>query len=113
SWAEILTALNEPHGGSAVWKNDEPTRNKIRKLNEEYRGPILFPTGKGKQPSVDRQALLDWWGGLQEEVDGRRVEEERDARDAKLTAGESHNYGRTGTAAPGVGGHIRARRKAE
>jgi hypothetical protein len=103
SWNDILAALNEPHG-EAVWKNNEQTRDKIRKLNSEHNGPIKFPQGKGKQPSVDKAALVAWWNSLRDHFDARNDEEKAEAESARLTVADSHNYGTSGKVVPGIGG---------
>jgi hypothetical protein len=111
SWDEIFASLNRLHG-AVRWKNDEPNRNKIRKLNEQHRGPIRMPT-RGGQPQVDEGALTEWYNGLREHFDNRVEEAERDAESARLTAAETHGYGATGTVVPGIGGHVKKSRKAE
>ena len=94
-------------------ENDEPTRNKVRALSEKHGGPILFSPGNGKRPSVGKSELLAWVDLLQDAVNRRVEERDLAARSAKLTAGDTHAYGRTGTAAPGVGGHVRKTRKSK
>lgn len=103
SWSEILAVLNEPHG-KAHWKNNEQTRDKVRKLNNQHNGPIKFPPGKGKQPSVDKAALVAWWNGLRDHFDARNDEESAETESTRLTVTDSHNYGVTGTVLPGIGG---------
>jgi len=109
SWNDILSALNEPHG-KAVWKNDDQTRNKIRKLNNEHGGPIIFPQRQGKQPSVDKGELVTWWNGLKAQFDARADEVQTRAESARLTVTGSHNYGTTGTVVPGIGGSVKGKR---
>jgi hypothetical protein len=109
SWNDIFGALNEPHG-YAHWKNDAPTRDKIRKLNTEHNGPIVFPKGKGKQPSVDKGALLTWWKSLSEHYDARTEREKAEAESARLTVADSHNYGASGQVVPGIGGSVKRTR---
>ena len=110
SWAEIFAALNEPHD-KACWKNDEATRDKIRKLNHDFDGPIKLPKGKGKQPLVSKAVLKAWWDGLSEAFDAR-TDEAKAEDDSKIeTVGESHPYGRSGTVVPGIDGSIKRTRK--
>jgi hypothetical protein len=109
SWNEILAALNEPHG-KPVWKNDAQTRDKIRNLNELHNGPICPPQGKGRQPSVDKAALLMWWNGLKELFDARNDKEKAEAESTRLTVTDSHNYGASGKVVPGIGGSKKRRR---
>jgi hypothetical protein len=109
SWQDILAALNEGLD-KRHWKNDERTRNQIRKLNEEYRGPIRLPAGRGKQPSVHKAALLKWWTELRERFDARNDEAKAEADSARLTVAESHNYGRAGTVIPAIGGSEKKRK---
>lgn len=116
SWADIFGALNEPHkaaepNGKATLKSDARTRDLIRKLNEQHRGPIRFDSGKGKQPSVDKAALMAWWNGLSEHFDARKEEAEAEAEAARLTASETHTFGKSGTVSPKIGGSVKPQRK--
>lgn len=113
SWRDIVAALNglhEPHAGKATWKNDESTRDKIRKLNLQHNGPIKLPTGKGKQPSVDKAALLVWWAGLREHFDARTDEEKAAAESAEYTTADGHKFGASATVVPGIGGSVKRTR---
>jgi hypothetical protein len=110
SWGDIIAALNEPHG-KGVWKNDDTTRNKIKKLNQEYAGPIVMPERQGGQPRVAKDALMNWWNSMSERFDNRTEETKQDAESAKVTTSNTHNYGATGTVVPGIGGHIKSSRK--
>lgn len=110
SWAEIFGALNEPHG-KAEWKNNERTRAKIRGLNEQHNGPIRLGSGKGKQPTVDKAALRTWWNELREHFDARSKEAEAEAEAARLTASDTHGFGKTGTVSPGIGGSVKRTRR--
>lgn len=112
SWNEILAALNEPHD-KPEWKNDEQTRAKIRRLNIQYDGPIKLPDGKGKQPSVDKSALLAWWNKLREQFDARLEEAEAAADAARLTVTNSHNYGTRGEVVPGIAGSVKSKKGKE
>jgi hypothetical protein len=83
SWNEIITALNEPHG-KTVWKNDDQTRDKIKKLNVEFDGPIVMPEGRGTQPRVSKDELLKWMSGLREQFDNRTAEADQDSTSRKM-----------------------------
>jgi len=110
SWRDILAALNESPTGTATWKNNEPTRNKIRNLNTIHNGPIKLPVGRGKQPSVDKAALLAWWNGLRDQFDARVDEAAAAAKSAQHTVADTHSYGADGTVVPGVGGAVKRTR---
>ncbi|WP_149109975.1 hypothetical protein [Limnoglobus roseus] len=110
SWGEIFAALNAPHG-RPVLKNDEPTRDKIRKLNTKHDGPIVFPRRKGKQPSVGEAALMAWWDAIREHFDARNAEKQAKAMDARLTVADTHNFGASETVVPGVSGSVKRTRK--
>ena len=109
SWDDILAALNEPHG-KAFWKKNVSTRDKIRKLNEQRNGPIVFPPGKGNQPHVDKTALMSWWNETQTQFDARNREAESAAEAARVETADSHKYGATGTVVPSIGGSVKAKR---
>ena len=109
SWADILAALNEPHD-KPLWKNTEQTRDKILKLNEQHNGPIRRPQGKGTQPSVEKAALMTWWNGLKEHFDVRSDDAEAEAKSARLTVADSHNFGASGTVVPGIDGSVKRKR---
>ncbi len=100
SWKEILAAVGMRSSATA--------RRQVRRLNEFFDGPILFPTGRGGQPRTDRAKLMLWWDGLEDVWAGM----DRRRRDRQATAAESHPYGRTGNVAPGIAGSIRPRRAA-
>ena len=110
SWGEIFAALNEQHG-KVVWRNDEPTRAKIRKLSDAHDGPISFPPGRGRHPSVDKAAFLTWWEKLREHFDARVDQERAEAESARLTVAETHGYGAGGRVVPGIGGSVKQGRR--
>ena len=111
-WGDIIGALNHQHAdGKAHHKNDERMRDHIRRLNEEFAGPIQFRKGKGTQPSVDKSAFLTWWNGLREQHDARNEQRVAKAESERLTVAESHNYGASGTVLPGIRGSVKATRK--
>jgi hypothetical protein len=98
NWREILVALG--------MKNNSEDREKVRNLNEMYDGPILFPK-QGAQPKVEKTKLVEWWNGLEVQwATGLNR-----ARDSRPTVAGQHNYGRTGTAVPGISGGVKKRRK--
>lgn len=111
SWADIFAALNEPHGtGNAAWKNTQQKRDTVRKLNDIYSGPICFPQGKGKQPRVDKAALMIWWDKCREHFDARNEIAASKDKSSQLTVADSHNYGTSGTVVPGIGGSVKRTR---
>jgi hypothetical protein len=110
-WAEILAAMNEPNG-TTVWKNDETTRDRIRKLNKETNGPIRLPLGRGKRPSVEKNELMNWLAKQKDRFIGSSEEREAADQSENLTIAESHAYGASGTVVPGINGSIRKRRAA-
>lgn len=109
SWAEIIAALNEPHG-KARWKNNERTRDTIRKFNEKHRGPIRLPQGKGMQPEVSKAALLEWWASLESRYQDWKTGERQETKDLDDNLSDAHPYGRSGTVLPGVQGSEKKRR---
>jgi hypothetical protein len=109
SWAEIFAALNEPDK-TPHWNNTSKHRDTIRKLNKMHNGPICFQPGKGKQPSVDKAALLAWWRGLSEYFDARSDEAAVEDESARASVANSHNYGRTGTVVPEIKGSVKRTR---
>jgi len=109
SWNDIFAALNEPHG-TPVWKSTAGNRDKIRNLNEQHNGPIIFTEGKGNQPTVAKAALMTWWGGLSDHFDARIDEQKAEAESTEFAVGDSHNYGATGTVVPGISGSVKAKR---
>ena len=98
SWREILIALG--------MKNNREDKDKVSRLSKTYDGPIVFP-GQGKQPMVDKGKLLEWWNRLTIELQDRVNQ----ARGATSDANSQHDYGRTGTAVPGIGGGMKHRRR--
>ena len=98
SWREILIALG--------MKNNREDKQKVSRLNKTYNGPIVIP-GAGKQPIADRAKLIEWWNRLEIELHDRRNQ----ARGTTADAESQHDYGRTGKAAPGIGGGVKRRRK--
>jgi hypothetical protein len=110
SWTEIMDTLNEPHG-KVVWRNDDSTRDKIRKLNQKFDGPIRFAKGRGRQPEVEKGALVEWFHGLGEHLDARMDETERELDSAQQTTKERYSYGQTARVVPGIGGHEKKSRR--
>ncbi len=97
SWREILVALG--------LRNNREDKSKVSRLNKTYGGPIAIP-GMGKQPLVEKPALLKWWSGLAAKV---QAEQDR-RRDAAATASRRYNYGREGEVAPDISGNVKQRR---
>jgi hypothetical protein len=98
TWREILIALG--------MKNNREDKDKVSRLSRTYNGPIVFP-GQGKQPLVDKAQLIEWWNRLTIELQDRVNQ----ARGATSDARSQHDYGRTGTAVPGIGGGMKHRRR--
>jgi hypothetical protein len=109
SWGGIVAALNEGLDRSHL-TNEASTHNTIRKLNEEYRGPIRLPTGRGKRPRVNKPVLLRWWREVGEDFDARNAETTAKADSARLTVADVHHYGRDGTVIPSIGGSEKKRK---
>ncbi len=97
NWREILVALDRD--------NTKESKRSVAGLNKNYSGPIRIGT-QGRQPLVDKQKLLDWWGSLELMFDER----EQRRKDAKATVGESCNYGRDATVLPEISGGVKRRR---
>ena len=108
-WADIVAALNE-HIGTRHFKNEDSTRDRIRKLNNEYDGPIVFLSGKGVQPQVDKTPLMKWWKKIQTHFDARNRKDESGAEAARLETADTHKYGATGIVVPGIGGSVKTKR---
>ena len=98
SWREILITLG--------YKNNQEDRKKVLRLNETYAGPIV-PGKQGQQPCVMKQTLLDWWQTLE-----IRMQDEQNQAKGKTADGEAqHDFGKTGRAAPNIGGGVKQRRR--
>jgi hypothetical protein len=110
SWSEILAALNEPHG-KVVHRNTDAEKAKIRKLNDEYDGPITFPKQRGKQPRVEKAKLMQWWNTLRERFEAREQAREQAAADAAGTTAETYRHGRSAEVVPEIDGHVKKTRK--
>jgi hypothetical protein len=100
SWRDILDALEQ--------KNNAENQRNVRKLNEQYEGPIVLPR-KGGQPKVSRDRLLTWWNRLEERF---RDIGQREA-DARATLQARHRYGKDGEVLPDISGGIKKRRGKE
>ncbi len=99
NWEEICEATG---------RSNTPTEQKrIRKLNDNYCGPIKFGTKKGEHPIADRTELLNWWGNLENHYE----ESHQLEVDKKETLDISHAIGRDGTAYPEINGSERKSRK--
>jgi hypothetical protein len=98
NWREILFALE--------LKNTPDRRWQIRKLNDAYCGPIIFP-GAGGQPKVVKAKLLSWWNSLEQEWEAS----EQTRTNAQATAQEQYSHGRDGIVTPKLTGHVKKRRK--
>src|SRR5262249_40573593 len=97
NWREILDALEQ--------KNNPQNQRRVRQLNEQYPRPIILP-GKGGQPKVSKDKLLDWWN----ELEKRFRESEQKQADTEATLQAQHTYGRDGTVLPDISGQIQKRR---
>jgi len=97
SWREILIALGMKH-------NSED-RQKVSRLNKTIDGPINIP-GKGKQPFVERGALLEWWNRLEAQVATQNRQ-----RNTAATVASHHPYSRDGEVLPDIGGGEKKRRR--
>jgi hypothetical protein len=81
-------------------------REKIKSLNARCDGPITN-RGKGTQPMVYRDKLLEWWNSM--DIRYQELANQREGR--KLSTESQYNYGRDGTVAPEIGGGVRKRRR--
>lgn len=98
NWREILETLS--------LKNDEETREKVRRLNEMHNGPIVVG-GRGQQPKAEKGKLLDWWNDLE-----RRFEKvEQRNRDKQATTESQYKHGRGEIVVPDLRGHVKKRRR--
>ena len=64
SWSEILDVLE-------IRGNNDTNRKRVRSLNEHYNGPIVFG-GQRSSPIVSKRLLLDWWNGLEAQLEDQR-----------------------------------------
>lgn len=97
-WYEIAEAVGR--------RNDRSERDRIKRLNDMYGGPIVVPK-QGAQPVVRKSELVKWWNGL---ADRAAELQQRDA-DRQGTVEFQHEYGRDGTVVPEVNGEVKKRRK--
>jgi hypothetical protein len=97
NWREILIALG--------MHNNAEDREKVRRLSQSLDGPIRF-LGQGKQPIADHAKLREWWDHLEVSL----ADQSNQARGVQADGEMQHNWGKTGTAAPGVGGGVKERR---
>ena len=98
SWRDILITLGK--------RNNAEDRQAVTRLAKNYDGPIRFP-GRGCQPLANKSRLLTWWNRLEMEMEDRINQ----ARGAEADGKSNHAYGRSGRAAPAVGGSVKERRK--
>ena len=98
NWREILIALG-------LHPNVED-REKVRRLNKTYRGPIITG-GQGKQPLADKAKLLEWWRGLEAKTAAMADRN----RDTRATVAAQHNYGQRGVVVPDIRGRVKSRRR--
>lgn len=98
SWRDILDGLRQD--------NNAEMRRKVTRLNKQYDGPIVIPSGQGGQPKVERSKLINWWNGLEH----RFQETEQRQRNRKATVSAVHNYGRNGQVVPDISGAVKKRR---
>lgn len=104
SWRDIIDALGMPQGAES--------RRKIIRLNKAFRGPIKLG-GKGQQPRVVREQLVDWWFGLADNAaqnEQRLAQDEQHLADVEATAAVQHDFGRYGTVFPAIGGEAKKKR---
>lgn len=97
SWREIADALGRP--------NTTEFQSALKRLNDQHGGPIVT-TGRGAQPKVNRDRLVEWWNALEtrlEELDGRK-------RDEAESVKSQHPYGSDGQVIPDIGGGVKRRR---
>jgi hypothetical protein len=95
-WRAICPALGENYAN----------RKKIGSLNDRLVGPIIN-RGKGTQPMVYQDALLEWWNKLA--IQAQEFENRREG--TRLAVEAQHEYGRAGTVAPEIGGGVKKRRR--
>jgi hypothetical protein len=98
NWRDILDALR--------LRNNDQSRNKVRRINEGYAGPIMLP-GKGGQPKVDKAKLLVWWDGLETQF----KEHQQRRADVRATVAEQYLHGKTAVVVPDIGGRVKKRKK--
>ena len=98
SWREIFACL----GGNL--QNTKEERARVARATKKFSGPIVLPK-QGCQPFVEKNELLAWWNRLGEAV----AEDDQRRTDKEATTAEQYNFGRGGTAAPGIGGGVKGR----
>jgi hypothetical protein len=98
SWREILAALN--------LKNNSTDQAKVRRLHKKFSSPIKFG-GRGKQPFVVKSELLEWWNGLEEQME----ESTRRQKDKRESVAENYAHGQRGEKViPEIAGYERKRK---
>jgi hypothetical protein len=110
TWNDVVATLRD-EGGASSFKNDERTRSLIAAFNKKHGGPIKLP-GRGGQPLVSKESLLQWWDNVREQIEKREEEKELKAESTRQSVSETHLYGATGKVAPSISGHIKQRKKA-
>jgi len=98
NWREVLAALGR--------KNNVSERQLIKRLNDDYEGPIRI-AGRGAQPKAEKQMLIEWWNHLEILFQDKAGQLEG----ASLNAKAHYRYGRSGVAAPEIGGGHKVRRR--
>ena len=95
-WLDIASAVG-------MGKSDI---EQVKALNRQFDGPIRVGR-KGAKPLVYKDELIQWWDNMT--VQAQAV---TDKAKGRVASGEAqHAYGRTGTAAPEVGGGVKRRRR--
>ncbi len=105
SWAEILNALG--------LKDERASRDRIRKANKNFAGPIILP-GQGGQPKVVEAELRVWWEGLEDNYKAEADERAAAFSNQSATVSNQFDQGREGhseTLVPEIGGHVKPRRR--
>ncbi|MEM6778220.1 MAG: hypothetical protein AAF670_11240 [Planctomycetota bacterium] len=96
-WREILTAIGKT--------NNSSNKESVRRLNDNYEGPIPN-LGQGKKPFVEKRELIDWWNKLEEMAEAKS----KSALDKDATVEASHAYGREDEVVPEISGRVKKRR---
>lgn len=85
---------------------DDSRKKWLMSCNKRWDGPIQSP-GRGHKPFADEQELKNWYSDLESKAE----EKSRADRDREQTVNEMHEYGKTGTVVPEIGGSVKKRRK--
>ncbi len=96
--------LTDWHQITAALEMKYADRRTIKRLNDQYDGPIKTD-GIGRRPMVGGNDLIEWWNRL--DVLHQELTNQREG--AKLAAEAGHEFGKSGRVATEVNGSVKKR----